>query len=87
MKTLGQLGKLLRSKRNFMIYSVISVGLPGAVGLVWMFGRHGGGILFSLFLVLVAFFSACLWGLLMWEVFMKGFSHRQAKREANPHRD
>ncbi len=34
-----------------------------------------GGILFWLFLAIVALCSALLWGLLMWEFFVKGFEN------------
>lgn len=62
-----------------MIYSLMGGGIPSAVGLVWWLGKYGN-IWFSLFLVLVGFFAAFLWGLLMWEFFMKGFLNREARR-------
>lgn len=57
-----------------MIYSLATVGVPGAVGLIWMLGADGG-LLFQLFLVFAAFLGATLWGILMWEFFVKGFLH------------
>ena len=72
LKTLAQLGRYLQNKRNFMTYWLISTGIPGAVGSVWWLGKYGG-ILFSLFLVIVAFAGAYLGGLLMWEFYVKGF--------------
>jgi hypothetical protein len=59
-------GNSLRNRRNFLIYSVLGVGIPSATALVWVFGRYGPP-LFWVFLVGLAFSAALLWGILMWE--------------------
>ena len=75
MKVLIQLGKWLQEKRNFMIYSLVATGIPGAIALVWWLGGYGN-IWFSVYLVLIVFLGAYLWGLLMWRFFMKRFLRR-----------
>jgi hypothetical protein len=78
MKTLARLGRYLQTRRNFLIYSFIVIGIPGAIGLVWMFGEYGSAS-FWLFLALLAFFCAYLWGVLMWHLFMQRFSDTREK--------
>ena len=76
IRTLSWLDKCLQNERNFVTFSLISLGIPGAVGLVFGYSDYGG-FGFWLFLVLVAFFGAYLWGLIMWHFFVKGYSGRQ----------
>lgn len=60
-------GSYLRNRRNFMKYGVASVGVPGAVGLLWMFGGNGG-VGWWLFLVVLALAAGWMWAYLMWLV-------------------
>lgn len=63
---------VLRSRRNFLIFSVCCWGLPMAVFSVWMVWTSWGikSIAFSIFVVLVALGGGCIWGVLMWGLFV-----------------
>jgi hypothetical protein len=67
----ARLGVYLKKKRNFLVFSVASVGIASAAILVWNFGRYVD-IFFSLFLVAVGLGAGLLWGILMWEFVIKG---------------
>ena len=79
MITRAQLRKYLMVRRYFLIFAVISMGLPTSVGLVWKFGQYGS-IQAPLLLVLLSFVGSYIWGILMWELFMKPFMDRLEKR-------
>lgn len=68
MHGFAQFGRWLRNKRNFLLFSLIAVGLPAGVFLVWRFG-HYGGVGFSVFLLGIALCGGLLWGVIMWEYF------------------
>ena len=57
-----------------MAYSIVMVGIPSALGLIWVF-RGNGGPLFWLFLGVAAFLASILWGVVMWEFFGAWFPH------------
>jgi hypothetical protein len=65
-------GRFLRSKRNFLIFSLIGFGTPCAALFIWNFGAIGG-VGFRVFLAVVAYAAGLLWGVLMWEFFVKNF--------------
>jgi len=67
-----QFGKYLRIKRNFILFSLLSVGVPTGVAFIWQFGNYGG-LIFASFLFVVGLCAGLLWGLLMWAFFVKGF--------------
>ena len=64
-------GEYLKKKRNFLIFSVVGMGIGSAAILVWNFGKQGD-ILFLLFLVALGLGAGLLWGLLMWKFLIKG---------------
>lgn len=57
-------------KRNFLVFSVLAVGIGSAALLLWNFGHND--IVFSLFLIALGLVAGLLWGLLMWEFVIKG---------------
>jgi len=78
MKRLSALGIYLSNKKNFLVYSLLTIGVPGAVAAVWLLNEYGGP-LYWLILVGAAFLGAYIWGLLMWHFFAKGFWGIQEK--------
>ncbi len=76
---LSLLRKYMESRRDFMVFAVVRMGLIASAGLVWEFGRYGG-IQVTLLLVIVSFIGAYIWGILMWAFFMKPFMNRLEKR-------
>jgi len=68
VQTFAQFGRWLRHKQNFLLFSVIAVGLPAAVFLVWSFG-HYGDVPFKFFLFGIALCGGLLWGVIIWEYF------------------
>lgn len=59
--------KYLQHRHNFIKFGVASVGVPGAVGLLWMFGGHGG-VGWWLFLVVLGLAAGWAWAFFMWQV-------------------
>ncbi len=57
--------KYLHHKSNFMKVGGVAFGLPFAVGLLWMFGSHGG-IGWWLFLIAAAVPAGWFWAFFMW---------------------
>ena len=82
MQILSKLGRYLGSKRNFLIYSMISVGIPSASVLVWWFG-HLGDMWFKLFMIVVALCGSLLWGLVMWQYFGWKYPGTRQKHRAD----
>jgi hypothetical protein len=74
----AKLGKLLQTKRNFIIYWLVCIGVPGAVGFVWWLGMYGG-IGFALFLIFIVFSGTYLSAILMWELYAKDAGRNQSK--------
>lgn len=57
-----------------MKFSIASFGVPVAVVFIWQFGQlFNYNIIALVFLVAMAFGAALLWGVLMWELFIKNF--------------
>jgi len=75
MNQLAKFGYWLMKKRNFMIYFVLGVGIPGAASLLWAVG-DGGNIADGIFLVALAFSGAYLGALVMWRFFQSYFSKK-----------
>jgi hypothetical protein len=48
-----------------MTYGIASVGVPGAVGLLWMFGAYGG-IGWWVLLTVLALVAGWAWAYFMW---------------------
>jgi hypothetical protein len=82
MQIFAQLGRYLRNKRNFLIFSVSVVGLPCAVFLVWRFG-HYGDTWFKLFVFVIAVGGGLLWGVIMWEYFKWLFPSLREERKSD----
>ena len=78
MKALKTLGQYLRKKRNFMTYWLVMVGVPIAVLFIWVFGKHGG-VLYWLFLSVLAFGCAYVSGLVMWQFFSDARGNSEKK--------
>lgn len=81
-----KLAWILRSQRNFMIYSVFGFGLLSAVLLLWRIEvlRSPG---LAIFTVIVSLGGGYLWGILMWKFFARERMerlHRLAVRNAHP---
>jgi hypothetical protein len=66
----ARIGEYLKRKRNFLVFSVVGMGTSSAAILVWNFGRHVD-IFFSVILVAIGLGAGLLWGLLMWEFFIR----------------
>ena len=64
------LGGRLIKKRNFLIFSVLTMGLGSATILIWNFGRHVD-VVFSIILFFIGLGVGLLWGVLMWEFYCK----------------
>lgn len=75
-------GTYIQTKNNFLKYSVVSIGIPGAVALVLTLGKNGG-LLFCVFLSGVALTGSWLWGVLMWEFFVKPMLSRRDRSQAS----
>ena len=61
-------GSYLRNKRNFLLFSVIAIGLPN-IALLETYLGHYSNFAFQLLLFVAAIGGGLLWGLLMWEYF------------------
>jgi hypothetical protein len=68
MSSRRPLHQYLRKKTNFLIFSVLIVGVPAAVVLVLLFGRYGD-IAFRMLIVMASLAASLAWGLLMWKFF------------------
>jgi hypothetical protein len=56
-------------KQNFLVFSVLTVGIGSAALLVWNLGHND--MVYSLFLIALGLLAGLLWGLLMWELVIK----------------
>ena len=61
---------LRQTRAKFILATITAVGLPGALGLVFMF-RNYGGFFFFVYLVLVALVFSALGGFVVWEIYAK----------------
>ena len=59
----------LRRKRNFYIYSVATFGTGTWAILVWQLGPFDG-VLWLVWVAVVAFAAAILWAFAMWHLFV-----------------
>jgi hypothetical protein len=81
---LVQLGRHLRSKRNFVMFFVVAAGVPSAVVLVSWFGRYGD-MWFRLLIIVLAIGGGAVTGLIMWEYFKWLFpSLREEQKSKGP---
>ena len=60
----------LTKKRDFLIFSVVYVGIAIGAVLYWEFGRHAG-IVFSIFCFALGLGGGLFWGVLMWKFFVQ----------------
>ena len=79
---LAQLGRLLRSKRNFVMFFVVAAGIPSAVVLVAWFG-HYGDAWFRLLIIALSIGGGAAAGLVMWEYFKWLFLSLREERRAS----
>ena len=65
-----RIGLWLRNKRNFYVYSVITVGIPSWLGLVWLtWGYSNNPVGWILFSVVLGFGASLVWAFVMWQFF------------------
>jgi hypothetical protein len=75
---LTRLGSYLAVKRNFIRYSLVTVGIPGVGGVTWLYFEYYAdrSILLWLYMIGVAIVGAYVSGILMWKLFMEQRSAR-----------
>jgi hypothetical protein len=75
---LTRFGQYLIVRRNFIRYSLATVGIPSVFGVTWLYFEYYAdrSILLWLYMLGVAVVSAYVWGLLMWKLFMEDRSKR-----------
>jgi hypothetical protein len=66
----------LKSKRKFIGYSLLAFGIPVAVGWIWVMDAYHNAY-FSLFVAIIAFLGAYLWGVFVWELYLKHHLHHR----------
>ena len=76
LSVLARLGNYIRERRNFLKFSVVCVGIPAAAIALVTLGSYGG-VVFCIFLVILALACAYLWGMVFWELFLKNIYHRE----------
>lgn len=81
-KILARFGRYLRNRRNFVKSATVIAGIPMVAGFLWSFGQYGG-VLFWLFLVLVALAGAFVSALLLWEIFARDFRDSWSAEQSN----
>jgi hypothetical protein len=62
-------GTWLRVKRNFYLYFVLSTGIPGWLGAIWLTWGYVPGALWIAFLAVVILGASLLGAFLMWHFF------------------
>jgi uncharacterized BrkB/YihY/UPF0761 family membrane protein len=62
---IAMLGRWLRSKRNFYVFSILGFGIPFWIGISWMFGRLVSSPLWLVYLAMVSFLASLIWAVLM----------------------
>jgi hypothetical protein len=77
--TLLKLGQYLHSRKNFLAYSVIGMGVPISVILILVLDRFQN-VGFSLFLIIVSFLGSYIWGVVMWKFVLKKLMKHDEER-------
>ena len=78
MKTpLTGLGAIMSSRRNFLWYSMFSVGAPSFGVALWLLPDARTSYTWLVFLALICVAGAYVWGVLMWAFF-------DARKRARP---
>lgn len=73
MKPLASFNDRFKDKRSFVVYSLLGMGIPLSVILIWLFGSDAD-FLYWIFLASLAFAGAYVWSLGMWRFFTGGSS-------------
>ena len=81
-----RLGQYLAVKRNFIRYSLATIGIPGVCGVTWLYFKYYAdrSFLLWLYMIGVAVVAAYMSGLAMWKLFM---SERSARSPEPSERD
>lgn len=72
----ARLGNYIRDRRSFLKFAVVCAGVPAAAVALATLGSYGG-VVFWIFLVVLALACAYLWGVVFWELFLKNIYHRK----------
>lgn len=77
-KWFTRLGQYLAVKRNFIRYSLATVGIPGVGGVSWLYFKYYAdrSVFLWLYMIGVALVAAYIWGVAMWKLFMSERSVR-----------
>jgi hypothetical protein len=75
---LTRLGQYLAVKRNFIRYSLATIGIPAVGGVTWLYFKYYAdrSVLLWLYMIGVAVVAAYIWGIAMWKLFMSERSAR-----------
>lgn len=75
---LTRFGRYLAVRRNFIRYSLATVGIPGVGSVTWLYFEYYAdrSILLWLYMIGVAMVGAYISGILMWKFFMEERSKR-----------
>lgn len=69
MKALVRLGNYISTERNFLLVSVVGLGVPAAAIGVWAISSYGAFV--AVVTALLAFIGAYVWGLIMWRLMFR----------------
>lgn len=80
-----RLGQYLAVKRNFIRYSLATLGIPGVIGVTWLYFKYYAdrSVLLWLYMIGVAVVAAYIWGIAMWKLFMSERSARIPKSSSH----
>jgi hypothetical protein len=70
---ISKFGTWLRQKRNFMLFSVLGVGIPSAAVLIKSTSDLRSDGLWIVCVVSICVLASLLWGVIMWELFRYRF--------------
>jgi hypothetical protein len=78
IKWFTRLGQYLAVKRNFIRYSLATVGIPGVGGVTWLYFKYYAdrSVFLWLYMIGVAAVAAYISGIAMWRLFMSERSAR-----------
>jgi hypothetical protein len=79
----AKLGRWLGNKRNFYIYSIVTVGIPGWIGLTWWLGGLVPSPLWILFLALVSLLGSLASAFCMWHFFKSQYPTLQGEEKGD----
>jgi hypothetical protein len=72
-------GRYLQNKRHFLTFSTVGLGSFFALWFLFGFGEYGALGLW-LFIVVISFLGAFVWGLIMWEIMGKRAMHSKEEK-------